>query len=132
MASFTLTNLANYAFGIGSDETAINVDKVTIKANGKIKEVPNRQSMIVGRVDYQFVKKIGITGYLAGTTGALANSIGIFTTVANDMALGGLATGLGLFLDDITTTRMAEDLERVEYNLSAYPGIASTATQTTT
>jgi hypothetical protein len=133
MASFTLTNLANYAFGIGADETAINVDKVTVKASGKVKEVPSRISQIVGRVDYQFMKKISVSGFVSGTTGVFsAANIGNFVTVANDVALAGLATTLGLFLDDIEITRTAEDLEKVVYNLSAYPGIASSATQTTT
>lgn len=132
MASFTLTNLANYTFGIASDETAINVEKITVKSSGKIKEVPNKQSQIVGRVDYQFMKKVSVTGFVAGTTGALAAGIGIFVTVANDLALGGLATTLGLFLDDISVERGSEELEKVTYNLTAYPGILSSATQTTT
>jgi hypothetical protein len=133
MASFTLTNLANYAFGIGADETAINVDKVTVKSSGKVKEVASRASLIIGRVDYGFMKKVSVSGFVAGTTGVFsAANIGNFVTVANDVALAGLATTLGLFLDDVEVTRTSEDLEKVVYNLTAYPGIASSATQTTT
>jgi|SRR5271166_5014978 len=132
MSTVTLTNLASYVWGIGADETAINIEKFTAKASGQKKIVPNRQSLVIGRVDFQFIKTYTISGYISGTTGALSTAIGIFIAVANDITLGGVAAGVGIFLDDVQIDRSATDLSRVTYNMSNYPGIASSATQTTT
>src|SRR5271166_1786252 len=113
MATVTLTNLANYVWGIGADETAINIEKFTAKSSGAKKLVGNRQDLIIGRVDSRFTKTYTISGFIAGTTGALSGAIGTFITVANDVALGGVATGCGIFLDDVQIDRVATDLSRV-------------------
>src|SRR5208282_5557525 len=101
MSTVVLTNLANYVWGIGADETSINIEKFTAKATGQKKPVPNRQSLIVGRVDFGFVKTYTISGYISGATGPMSTAIGIFIAVANDISLGGVASGLGIFLDDV-------------------------------
>lgn len=130
MATVTLTNLANYVWGIPADETAINIETFTAKATGQKKIVPNRQGLVVGRADFQFIKTYSIKGFISGSTGAIAAVIGTFITVANDIALGGVPAGQGVFLDDLQVDRMALDLSRISYNMSSYPGIASNATQT--
>src|SRR5271165_4724264 len=132
MATVTLTNLANYVWGIGSDETSINIEKFTAKSTGSKKLVGNRQDLIIGRVDSRFVKTYTISGFIAGSTGVLGAAVGTFITVANDVALGGVPTGCGIFLDDVQIDRMSTDLSRVTYSMSNYPGITSAATQVIT
>src|ERR1700739_3352966 len=134
MSTVTLTNLAGYVWGIGADETSINIERFTAKANGKMKTVPNRQSLIVGRCDFQFEKTYSISGFVTGSSAgsAIATNIGIFITVANDVSLGGIPSGQGVFVNDLETTQIADDLKRITYNMSAYPGIGSGVTQTTT
>ena len=132
MATVTLTNLANYVWGIGSDETSINIEKFTAKSTGSKKLVGNRQDLIIGRVDSRFVKTYTISGFISGSTGVLGAAVGTFITVANDVALGGVPTGCGIFLDDVQIDRMATDLSRVTYSMSNYPGITNAATQVIT
>lgn len=131
MATVTLTNLAGYVWGISNDETAINIETFTAKATGQKKIVPNRQGLVVGRADFQFIKTYSIKGFITGTTGAISSVIGTFIAVANDIALGGVPAGQGIFLDDLQIDRMALDLSRISYNMSSYPGVPSNAPQTT-
>jgi len=128
----TLTNLASYVWGIGADETSINIETFTAKATGAKKLVVNRQDAIVGRTDSRFTKTYSIKGYISGSAGALTAVIGTFITVANDIALGGIAAGLGVFLDDVQLDRTASDLGRISYNMSSYPNIPSSSPQTIT
>ena len=132
MATVTLTgssSLSGYIWGIPTaDETSINIETLTIKATGQKKLVPNRLSAIIGRVDFQFIKTYSIKGFITGTTGANAAAIGLIMSVANDIALGSVPAGYPTLLDDVQVDRMAADLSRISYNLTAYAGMPS-ATQ---
>jgi|SRR5271165_4188085 len=131
MATVTLTNLAGYVWGISADETSINIEKFTAKASGQKKLVTSRQSLVVGRADFQFLKTYSVSGFITGTSAgsAIASVIGAIITVANDITLGSVPSGQACLLDDVQVDRQSVDLSRISYNLSSYPGIASSATQ---
>ncbi len=129
MAAITLTNLANYVFGIPNDETAINIQKLTIKAATQKIEVKDRVGHIVGRVDHMLKQEYTIEGFVSGTTGALAATVGAILTVAGAVVLGGISATGACILDDIQTDAESGALEKVTYHLTRYDTIAASATQ---
>jgi hypothetical protein len=129
MAAITLTNLANYVFGIPTDETAINIQKLTIKAATQKIEVKDRVGHIVGRVDHMLKQEYTIEGFVSGTTGALASTVGAILTVAGAVVLGGISSTGACILDDIQTDNESGALAKVTYHLTRYDTIAAAATQ---
>ena len=127
--SITLTNLANYSLGIASDETAINVQKVNVKASGAKIMVKDKIGHEIGRVDHEIHQEYSIEGFVSGTTGVFADQIGLIITVANVMTLGGISAG-ACILDDVGVDYESGALAKVNYKATRYPDISASATQT--
>lgn len=126
-----MTALANYSLGIGNDETSINIQKLTVKAMTQKIEVKDRIGRVVGRVDHDLKQEYSIEGFIDGTTGALAATIGAILTVAGVVALGGIASTGACFLDEIQTDYQTNELAKVSYKLTRYNDILAGATQVT-
>ena len=127
----TLTNLANYSLGIANDETSINIQKLTIRAMTEKITVKDKIGRIIGRVDHDLHQEYTVEGFIAGSTGALSTQIGTLMTVAGATLLGGLLTGSGIILDEVQVDYESAQLAKVNYKLTRYNDIASSATQTT-
>jgi hypothetical protein len=127
----TLTNLANYSLGIANDETAINIQKLTVRAMTEKILVKDKIGRVIGRVDHDLHQEYTVEGFVAGSTGALGTQIGTLMTVAGATLLGGLLTGSGIILDEVQVDYESAQLAKVNYKLTRYNDITSTATQTT-
>ena len=130
--SITLTNLGGYSLGIANDETAINVQKLSVKADTKKTMVQDKIGHQVGRVDNELHQEYNIEGFVTGTTGIMAatEQIGILITLANVISFGGVSAGSTL-LDDAQVNYESAVLAKVNYKATRYPDIPGTATQTT-
>lgn len=126
----TLTNLAGYSLGIAADEVSINIQKLTIKAATTKIEVKDRVGRIVGRVDHSLKQEYSIEGFIDGTTGVMAAQIGAILTVAGVTALGNILSTGACILDEVQADYATENLAKVQYKLTRYNDIPSTATQT--
>lgn len=115
----TLVDLTGFTFGIGSEESGINVESISIKASSKTIDVPNKGGETTGRVFYDAMKEITVAGE---TTASFTTAIGATVTVANIVALGGVSTG-GVYLEDVTLELKRDGLQRVTYTAKQYPGV---------
>jgi hypothetical protein len=131
MAGITLTNLANYSLGIANDETSINIQKLVVKASTDKIIVKDKVARVIGRVDHNLHQEYDIEGFVTGTTGVFSSQIGVIMTVAGVSTLGGIASTGACILDESQITYETGVLAKVNYKLTRYQDIASTATQTT-
>lgn len=129
--AITLTNLALYSLGISNDETSINIQKLTVKTATEKIEVKDRVGRITGRVDHSLKQEYSIEGFVSGSTGAMAASVGAILTIAAVTALGGMPTTGACILDEIQVDYETGSLAKVNYKLTRYADIAATATQVT-
>ena len=127
----TLTNLAGYSLGVANDETSINIQKLTIRAMTDKITVKDKIARVIGRVDHNLHQEYSIEGFVTGSTGVFATQIGTIMTVAGATLLGTLLTGSAIILDEIQVDYESSQLAKVNYKLTRYNDIASTATQTT-
>ena len=105
----TLVNMTGMLPGIAQDETAMNVETVTIEATSKKVEIPNKSGNTFATWFFDKRKNIEISGEVTGTITATVGGILVFS---NDQALGGISTG-EILVDSVTLTLNREQIGKI-------------------
>lgn len=117
----TLVNLSGFTFGL-QDEVGINIEQFQEKTSSKKIEVPNALGHARGVVYYDQTVEVTFSGEV---TGPITYEIGDALTLANLIALGGVASG-AVLLHEITYTKTRDKLAKADFAATRYPGVTAT------
>jgi len=119
----TLVNLTGWAWGVGADETGINIENFQPTVKPEFKEYAmNRQGEKIGFCVGEPATEITIDGEVTGSTGLMAATFAAAVTLANTFALFGSAGGI--YLDEASVPTTRSGWKKVSFKFSRNKGIA--------
>ncbi len=119
----TLVNLTGFVWGVGADETGVNIESFRCRVAPENKtfaldKVGQKRGFAVQPMELT----VTIEGEVTGSTGIMAAVGGAATTIANSTAYFGAPT-TGKYLDSAEVSSGREGFQRVTAEFSANAGI---------
>ncbi len=119
----TLISLSGFQYGITADETAINIESISINSKPEFKKtVTNKSGTVLGFAVGEPMAEITVTGETTGTNGIVAAVATSAYVLANSVDQFGQTTG-GCYADSLTITSNRDAFRQLSITFTRYKAV---------